>query len=146
MPAVWNAWLQKNAREERERAASRTRTVKWICIIALVAASLFSASFFTITDSGYQTSMRFVISLGGLAVLMQSIRTRQYGFTVVFVGIMLLFNPLLPAFGFSGKWAILLAGIIPFAASLIWMKEYSQVPSTLLANGSARSISSYRDS
>jgi len=136
--AVWKNWLHKNAREERERAATRTRTVKWICIIALMAAALFSASFFTTTDSSYQTSLRFVISLGGLAVLMQSVRTRQYGFTVVFVGIMLLFNPLLPAFGFSGKWAILLAGIIPFAASLIWMKGYTQGLSTLLANGGAQ--------
>ena len=120
---VWNAWIQKNVRQEHERAASRTKSVKWICIGVLIAAAIFSATFFTAPDSVYQISVRFVILLGGLALLLQSLRTRQYAFTALFAGIMLLFNPLLPGFAFSGKWVILLVSLVPFAASLIWMKE-----------------------
>ena len=34
--AVWNAWVQKCTRRERENAASRTKVVKWICVSLLV--------------------------------------------------------------------------------------------------------------
>jgi hypothetical protein len=120
---VWDAWMAKSIRLEHERAASRTRTVKWICIGVLAGAAIYSEKFFTEADSGYQISVRFVVLLGGLAAMLQSLRTRQYAFTALFGTVMLLFNPLLPAFAFSGKSAVLVASLVPFVASLIWMKE-----------------------
>lgn len=122
---VWNAWIQKSIALEHARAASRTRTVKWICIGVLTGAAVFSHSFFTTADSGYQMSVRFVISLGGLAGLLQSLRARQYAFTALFALLMVMFNPLLPTFDFSGKWVILVASLFPFIASLIFVKEES---------------------
>ena len=71
-------------------------------------------------------AVRFAIMLGALAVMLQSLRTKQYIFTGVFVGVMILFNPLVPSFAFSGKSLILVASLLPFAASLIWMKERIQ--------------------
>jgi hypothetical protein len=120
---VWNAWIQKSIRSERVGTANRTRIVKWICIGVLAGAAVFSETSFTAADSGYQISVRFVILLGALAIVLQSLRTRQYGFTALFAAVMVLFNPLLPAFDFSGKSAILVVSLIPFAASLKWMKE-----------------------
>ena len=100
---VWNAWMRKNVRLEREHAASRTQKIRWICLVVLVGAAIFSASFFTTADSGYQVSVRFVIMLGGLAVVLQGVRTRQYAFAALFAALMLLFNPIMPAFSFSGN-------------------------------------------
>ena len=120
---VWNAWVKKGIRMEHEHAASRTRNVKWICVVVLVGAAVYSASFSTAGDSACQLAIRFVMSLGCLAVLMQSLRTRQYAFTALFGVMLLLFNPLVPAFSFAGQRLILAASLAPFFAALIWMRE-----------------------
>jgi hypothetical protein len=56
-------------------------------------------------------------------MMFESLRTRQYAFTALFAAVVLLFNPVLPTFALAGNWVILLAGVLPFVASLVWMKE-----------------------
>jgi hypothetical protein len=120
---VWRAWLNKNLLEERQRAAARIKAVKWACIGVLMATAVVSSYVFTPYISAYQTVVRVAIGLGAIILLFESLRARQYAFTAVFAAIVLLFNPVLPIFALSGNWPIFLASLLPFVASLVWMKE-----------------------
>jgi len=120
---MWRTWLKKNLLEERQRAVARIKVVKWACIGALMATGIVSPYVSTPNISAYQTVVRFVIALGATFILFESLRVRRYTFAALFGAIVLLFNPVLPTFSLSGNSPILLASILPFAASLIWMKE-----------------------
>jgi hypothetical protein len=135
--AAWNTYLRKNIRQEHERASSRTKVVKWVCVLILLGTALSSSKFFVSTNSSSAVAVRFAIVLGALAVLLQSLRTHQYLFTGVFGGLMILFNPLFPGFAFNGRWPVLLAALVPFAASLIWMRERTQEAQLFTSKGMA---------
>ncbi|MFZ0593840.1 MAG: hypothetical protein WAM39_25505 [Bryobacteraceae bacterium] len=121
--AVWHAWLKKNFLDERQRAAARIKAVKWACIGVLIVAAVVSSYVFTSYVSTYQAVVRFVIGLGAMVIMFESLRARQYAFTALFAAIVLLFNPLLPLFALSGNGLILFASVLPFVASLVWMKD-----------------------
>ena len=120
---VWRAWLGKNLLQEKQRAATRIKAVKWACIGVLVVSAAASSYISTPYVSAYQTVVRFAIGLGAIVIMFESLRTRQYAFTALFAAIVLLFNPVLPPFALRGNWVILLAGVLSFLASLVWMKE-----------------------
>lgn len=123
---VWCAWLQKNLLQERKRAATRIKAVNRACIGVSILAAV--VSFFVSTDQIpiYPVVVRTLIALGATVMLLESIRTRQYFATALFVGIVLLFNPVLPALTLSGNWPIILASALPFGASLLRMSERTQ--------------------
>jgi hypothetical protein len=123
---VWRAWLQKNLLQERRRAVVRIKAVNWACIGVLIVAAAVSSYVSTPRISTYQVVVRVAIALGATVMLFETLRTRQHVSTVSFAGIVLLFNPLFPAFALSGNWPILLASALPFVASLIWMRELIQ--------------------
>jgi uncharacterized protein DUF6804 len=123
---VWRSWLEKNLREEREGAAARIKVVKWISIGVLMATAVVSSYVQTPYVSAYQTAVRVVIALGAIIMMFESVRARQYILAALFAAIVLLFNPVLPKFPLLGNWLILLAGVLPFVASLVWMKERAQ--------------------
>jgi hypothetical protein len=89
----------------------------------LMIAAVVCSYVFTPYVSAYQAVVRFAIGLGAIVIMFESLRTRQYAFTALFASIVLLFNPVLPTFALSGNWVILLASMLPFVASLVWMKE-----------------------
>jgi hypothetical protein len=120
---VWRAWLKKNLLEERQRAAARIKAVKLACIGVLMATAVVSSYVFTPYVSVYQAVVRVAIGLGAIVILFESIRLRQYAFAVLFSGTVLLFNPLFPVFALSGNRLIVLGSVLPFVASLVWMKE-----------------------
>lgn len=120
---VWRAWLNKNLLEERQRAVARIKTVKWTCIGVLIATAVVSSYVSTPYVPAYQAVVRFAIGLGAIVIIFESLRTRQYAFTALFAAVVLLFNPLVPTFALAGHWVIPLAGVLPFIASLVWMKE-----------------------
>ena len=123
---VWCAWLKKNLVEERQRAAARIKAVKWACIGVLMVTAVVSSYVFTPYVSAYQAVVRFAIGLGAIVIMFESLRARQYAFTALFAAIVLLFNPLLPIFALSGNGLILVASVLPFVASLVWMKDRTQ--------------------
>jgi hypothetical protein len=123
---VWRAWLNKNRLEEGRHRDARIKGVKWICIGMLVAAALASSYVLNPSVSAYQTVVRFAIGLGAISLLFESLRERQYVFSALFTAIVLLFNPVFPISPVSANWLILFASVLPFAASLIWMKERSR--------------------
>jgi len=132
---VWRAWLKKNLLQERQRADIRIKAVKWACISVLIATAVVSSYVSPSYLSAYQAVARFAIALGAIVIMFKSLRERQYVFTALFAGIVLLFNPVLPAFALSGNWLILLASALPFIASLIGMKERTRritVPASAL--------------
>jgi hypothetical protein len=123
---VWRAWLNKNLLGERQRAAARIRAVKWTCIGLLLASAVVLSYSFTPYVSAYQTVVRVVIWLGATILLLESLRARQYAFTALFAAIVLLLNPVLPILALSENWPVLLTSLLPFVASLFWMKERSR--------------------
>jgi hypothetical protein len=123
---VWRAWLNKNLLEEKQSAAARIKAVKWACIGVLMATAVVSSYVLTPYVSTYQTAVRVAIGLGAIILLFESLRARGYIFTALFAAIVLLFNPVFPIFALSGNWLILLASILPFVASLVWLKERPQ--------------------
>ena len=123
---VWRAWQEKNRLEERQRAVTRMKTVKWLCIaILIVTAVLFSPL------SPYHAVVRFTVAFGALVVMMQELQTRRYAFAVLFAALLLLYNPFVPTFAFSGHWQRLLvfASVLPFLTSLIWLQAIGRVVS-----------------
>ena len=127
---VWRAWLNKNRLEERQRAAARIKAVKWACIGLLMATAIVSPYVSTPYVSAYQRVVRFAIGLGAIIVMLESLGARQYVFTAVFAGVILLFNPVVPTFALAGNWLILLASVLPFVASLVWLRPQRVVAST----------------
>jgi hypothetical protein len=123
---VWRAWLNKNLIEERQRATARIKAVKWACIGVLMASTSVSWFVFPPYVSAHQSVVRVAIGLGAIILLFESLRVRQYAFTALFATLVLLFNPVLPIFAVAGNWLILLASVLPFVASLVWMKERPQ--------------------
>jgi hypothetical protein len=120
---VWRAWLNKTLLEERQRAAARIKAVKWTSIGVLMATAVVSSNVSSSYVPAYQAVVTFAIGLGAIVMMFESLRTRQYAFTALFAAVVLLFNPVLPTFALAGNWVILLAGVLPFVASLVWMKE-----------------------
>ena len=120
---VWRAWLNKNLIEERQRAVARIKTLKWACIGVLMATAVVSSYVSSPYVPAYQAVVRFAIGLGAIVILFESLRTRQYTFAALFAAVVLLFNPVVPTFALAGHWVILLAAVLPFVASLVWMKE-----------------------
>lgn len=115
--------MKKNLQEERQRAAARIKAVKWACIGVLMVAAVVSSYVFSPYVSMYRAVVRLAIGLGAIVIMFESLRARQYAFTALFAAIVLLFNPLLPLFALSGNGLILFASVLPFVASLVWMKD-----------------------
>jgi hypothetical protein len=123
---VWRAWLAKNRQQERQRAFARRKAVKWACIGVLLATVVISSSVLMPYVSTYEAVVRFAIGLGAILLLFESLRARQYALTALFAVIVLLFNPFLPTFALAGNGALLLASVLPFVASLVWLNERTQ--------------------
>jgi hypothetical protein len=132
---VWRAWLAKNRQQERQRAFARRKAVKWACIGVLLVAVVVSSSVWTRSVSTYEAVVRFALALGAIVLLFESLRARQYALAILFAAIVLLFNPFLPTFALAGNGALLLASMLPFVASLVWINERTQraaVPASAL--------------
>ena len=123
---IWRAWMEKNLVQERQGIAARAKVVKCACIGVLLIAAAVSSSVLPPYLFAYQALVRFAIALGAIVVILQSLRARQYVLTALFAAIVLIFNPVFPTFAFSGHSAILFASVLPFVASLLWMRRVSQ--------------------
>jgi hypothetical protein len=121
--AVWRAWLEKNRQQESQRAFARRKAMNWACIGVLLVAAAVSSSVLLPYISTYETVVRFAIGLGAVILLFESLRARQFALMILFATIVVLFNPLLPPFALAGNGALLLVSVLPFVASLVWIRE-----------------------
>ena len=120
--AVWQAWVAKGQTQERRSDAARVKAAKCLPIAALlVAAAMWS------NIAPYEVAVRFVVAVGGIAVMLAALHARQYVFAAVFGAVAALYNPVAPVFSFSGDWQrfLVLATAVLFAAALAWRNERS---------------------
>jgi hypothetical protein len=115
--AVWQAWVLKGRVREERSSDARTKAVKWISLAGLLlaaAAGLWSQL------TPYELGVRVLIAAGAMVLMFQAFHTRDYAFGAVFGALVLLYNPVSPAFSFSGQWqrALVVASAVPFIASL----------------------------
>jgi hypothetical protein len=70
----------------------------------------------------FEVVVRFLVTAGALVVMFQASQARHYAVAAVFGALALFYNPVAPAFGFSGDWqhAAVVASAVPFVASLAW--------------------------
>ena len=95
----------------------RIKAVQWASIAALLgAAGLWSHL------APFEVAVRFLVTAGAIVVLFQAVQARYYAPATVFGALALSYNPVAPAFGFSGDWqrAVAVASAVPFVASLVW--------------------------
>jgi hypothetical protein len=64
--------------------------MKWVCLVALVLALLWRSS------AQYATVLQFLVCAGAVFVAVQSIVASRYLWAAAFVGVALLFNPVMP--------------------------------------------------
>ena len=95
-----------------------------------MATAIVSSYVLTPYVPAYQAVVRFAIGLGAIIMMVEGRRTRQYAFTALFAAIVMLFNPVVPTFAFAGNWLILLASVLPFVASLVWLRPLTVGAST----------------
>jgi len=77
--------------------------------------------------AAYEAVVRIIIGVGATVMMFDNIRARQHGFTALFGSIVLLFNPVLPAFALPRSETILLASILPFVGSMLWMRRPTHI-------------------
>jgi len=72
----------------------------------------------------YEVIVRSVVVLGAVVVTFHAIDRKQYQMAALFAACAFIYNPVLPAFSFSGDWqrAVVLATALPFAALLFPLK------------------------
>ncbi|MGO4882373.1 MAG: DUF6804 family protein [Bryobacteraceae bacterium] len=112
---AWQAWTAKGRADDRRSDLAHGKLVRWIPIAALlVAAALWSQI------APYETAVRFIVAAGATVVMFQALHEKHYAVAAVFGALALLYNPVLPVFSFSdgGRRALVIASVIPFAASL----------------------------
>jgi hypothetical protein len=115
--AVWQAWLAKGRAREQRGSAARVKAATWASIGGLLAtAGLWSHL------TPYEVIIRFIVAGTAMVVMFQAFHARHYAVAAVFGGLALIYNPILPAFSFSGDWqrTLVVASTVPFVASLAW--------------------------
>jgi hypothetical protein len=116
--SVWQAWVLKGRAQDERSQAAGMKAMTWISLVTLF---LVAAGFWSYITP-YDVAVRFLLAAGGLVLMFQAFRTRHYAFASVFGALALLYNPVAPAFSFSGGWqsVFVIASAVPFIASLTW--------------------------
>jgi len=87
-----------------------------------VAPALLAAAGLWSHLASFEVVVRFLVTASAMVVMFQAFRARNYAVAVVFGAIALFYNPVAPAFSFSGDWqrAVVAASAVLFVASLAW--------------------------
>lgn len=118
--AVWQAWVMKGKARDTQSNAARTRALKLVVVAALLVAAALGSDFVP-----FQAVVRFVVTAGAVVVMFQAIHERHFVLAAVFGALAFIYNPLVPAFSFSGDWqrAVLAASALPFVASMLGQRK-----------------------
>ncbi len=114
---AWQVWVAKGRNHDTRGSAARGKFVRWIPIAALLlTAALWSQI------APYETMVRFIVAAGATVVMFQALYGKHYAVAALFAALALLYNPVVPVFSFSGVVGrtLVIASIVPFAASLAW--------------------------
>lgn len=118
--AVWQAWLAKGRDAEQRRSRAAHTAICWGTMITLLATAALGAQL-----TRYEVVVRFVVSAAAVAMMLQVLRRRKFALATLFGALVALYNPIAPAFRFSGglERAFVAASAIPFIAPLVWRNE-----------------------
>ena len=107
---MWQAWVAKGRAQDRRSSAIRIRAVKWASIAGLLAAAGAWSHV-----APFEVVVRFLVTASAMVLIFQAFQAKDYTVSVAF-------NPVTPAFSFSGHWqrAVVGASAVPFIASLVW--------------------------
>lgn len=113
---TWQAWLERNRLQDAQGLDLRTRLTKYAAVAVLFLTILLWSY-----AGGYDLLVRFAVCAGAVRVAFLAAAARRYTWATLFVGMAILYNPVLPVFPFSGRLylVIVIASIAPFAASLV---------------------------
>ena len=114
--AVWEVWVAKGRAQDRRSRATYIKAVKWALItVLLTAAGLWSHV--ALLDG----VVRFLVTAGATVLMFQAFQAKYYSVAAAFGLLALGYNPLVPAFSFSGDWhrGAVMASAVPFIASLV---------------------------
>jgi hypothetical protein len=119
--AVWRAWILKGIANERRLNARLLKVAKGIAIGALIAAS----SLWSQVTPPTETIAKFIVAVASVVVVTQAFGRRQYAVGAVFFAMVLMFNPVLRIFEFSGQWqhAFVAGAAVLFSASFVWPRS-----------------------
>jgi len=115
--AVWQAWVAKGRAADKRGSNKHLEAMKWVAIAVLLSSVVLWSR-----AEPFEVAIRFLVVVGAIAVILQTLRTGRYLFAALFGGLARLFNPMAPIFEFSGDWPrpLLVASAAPFRASLAW--------------------------
>ena len=115
--AVWQAWVAKGRAQDQRSSAVQTKAVKWASVAGLLAAAGLWSHL-----GPFEVALRFLVITGATVVMFQAFQARRYAITAVFGALALLYNPVVPAFGFSGAWqrAVVAVSAVLFVTALVW--------------------------
>ena len=113
---AWQAWTAKGRAHDRRISDRLLKAMKWASIAGLFAAGLWSQI------ATFEVVVRFFVTASAMVVMFQAVQARYYAVAATFGALALFYNPLAPAFSFSGDWhrAVVAASAFPFMASLAW--------------------------
>lgn len=118
--AAWNAWLNRNAAEDRRNHAFRMEAVRWGCIsLLLLAVGLSFQHAFAYPLLGTKV-FQFALTLGAIAFAWQTICSRRYVLALGFATVAVLFEPLLPSSWLFRNSPVLLLITLPFIVVGYW--------------------------
>ena len=114
---MWEAWIAKGRAQDRRSSATRIKAVKWASIAGLLAAAAFWSHL-----APFEVVVRFLVIGSAMVLMFQAFQVKYYAVSVAFGMLALCYNPVAPAFSFSGDWqrALVGASAVPFMASLVW--------------------------
>ena len=123
--AVWKAWVAKGRARGLRNSARRFKVVKLVSIVVLLTTAAFWSCL-----APFDIVVRFIVAVGAVVVMLQTLHAINYASAAVFGALALLYNPAVPVFSFAGDWQrfVMAASVIPFLISLAWRDQGQAVP------------------
>ena len=112
---AWEKWFVRTEVGARRGIAARLTEMTWLSI-----ATLVTAAFVWPETSVFETVTKFIVTAGAIFLVAHFYNRRNYAIAVVSGALALRYNPVFPAFNFTGEWqrAVVAMSAAPFAASL----------------------------
>jgi hypothetical protein len=116
---AWRAWQAKNRLQDERGVNLRARLTK-CAVIAVLLLTITCWSY----AADYHLFVRFAVCAGAVRIASLAISGRKYAWAAVFVGMALLYNPVVPVFALSGSLDLLIviASLAPFLAAFAVLK------------------------
>jgi hypothetical protein len=101
LDARWRQWQHKNRVRDAEKTIGRARTFKILFVAMLVGLLLLRTE-----AADYHQLVRLLIAVGGSLTAMLAWRSGHPVWTLLFVAVAAVWNPILPTFAMAGSFAV----------------------------------------